>query len=578
MKHKFLKNKNIILLGVLYSLIIFIFTSILYNSIPMPTILNDEFGYWSTGAFLNNEDWTGLTAYCQYYSYGYGIFLAILIAAFKTPLMIYRSALFLNSIMLVISMILGYKILNELKINLSKNMLMCISFVSILFSSYIFNSQIAWAECLLLFLYVLLTYLIVLIDKQVTFTRIILICIVTMYLYIVHQRSLGVLCTVLFIVILMTILKKMRFTYLITFLACLLLCFIAHSLIKEYFQNNLWISTDELIKNGNDYSGQVSKLSTLFSFTGIIYFVLGILGRISYLGISTLGLFYYGFYKIVVDSLFNGLSIFNGKHKNNEKFSIISIFLLLSFLSTVFIAIVFILIPGRIDNLIYGRYFEWIIYPILLISLGKIIENKNKFRLIFIFILVIFSTSIITYSVLVKLDLNSFVGSCSIGLISYYWYNRNYVFIIIACLITSIISYYIFVLIQSKKIFFKYLGLVFILLYWCIIGYNAIDIEFSVNVDRKEAVMNITESINKNELENKNIKYLNEDIFDTLTLVSNIQFLNPQRKIEVIEKNDLNNGLEDVILLVSSDSENIDILNSRYMMIYQDTEIVAFTN
>lgn len=578
MKHKFIENKNIILLGILYSLIIFILTTILYNSIPMPTILNDEFGYWSTGAFLNNEDWTGLTAYCQYYSYGYGLFLAILIAIFKTPLMIYRSALVLNSLMLVISMFLGYKILNELKINLSKYMLMCISFVSILFSSFIFNSQIAWAECLLLLLYVILTYLIILIDKKVTYTRIILICIVTMYLYVVHQRSLGVLCTVLFLIFLITILKKIRFSYLLTFIVCLLLCFIAHSIIKDYFQNNLWISTNELIKNGNDYSGQVSKISTLFSLTGIIYFVLGILGRISYLGISTLGLFYYGFYVIVKDSFSNVVSILKDKLKSNENFSIISLFLLFSFLTTVFIAIVFILIPGRIDNLIYGRYFEWIIYPILLIGIGKIIESKDKFKFIFAFILIIFFTSIITYGVMVKLDLNSFVGSCSIGLISYFWSNRNYVFIILACLITSIITYYIFYLLQNKKIIFKYLGLSVILLYWCIIGYNAIDIEFSVNVDRKEAVMNITEKINQNELQMKNIKYLNEDIFDTLTLVSNIQFLNPERKIGVIEKSDLNKEMDNTILLVSSDSESMNSLNANYLMIYQDTEIVAFIN
>lgn len=572
MKNNILNNKNVFILGGIYGIIIIIFTNIIYNSIPLPTILNDEFGYWSTGAYLNGQDWTGLTAYCQYYSYGYGVILAVLIAIFREPLVIYKAALVLNSVMLVFSMFLGYGILNKLKIDLSENMKLSVAFVTILFSSNIFNAQIAWAECFLLLLFTLLTYCILALEQKPTYYKVITISFVTVYLYIIHQRALGLILTVVFIILLMTLFKIINWKYLLVFVVTLVLLLIGHGIIKDYFQNNLWVTTDEFIKSGNDYSGQVGKLQTLFTVSGFGYFILGILGRVAYIGISTLGIFYYGFF-ILIRKCFEMFQALFTKTKNRIN-SVFPLYLLLSFATTISIAIIFILIPGRIDNIIYGRYFEWILYPVLLYSLAKIIEKKNAFKSIFIYILLTFTTSLVAFSVMNVLNLGSFVGSCSIGLISYYWVNRSYGFIIFAALLTCLLACYVYKLLQGNqwKIF---LGLGILLFYWGSVGINAVNIELGVNVERKESVVNLTDMVLKENLDYE-IKYLNENIFDTLTLISNVQFLNSNRKIEFVNMAGMEKLDGDIILLVSAESENIDLMNEQYKLVYHDKQLAAF--
>ena len=47
-------------------------------NIYQPTLLDDEYCYWSIAAYLNNKDWSSVTSWCSYYSYGYSFILFII--------------------------------------------------------------------------------------------------------------------------------------------------------------------------------------------------------------------------------------------------------------------------------------------------------------------------------------------------------------------------------------------------------------------------------------------------------------------------------------------------------------------
>ena len=58
-----------------------------------------------------------------------------------------------------------------------------------------------------------------------------------------------------------------------------------HSLIKDYIQINLYLSSDKI--GINNFSGQVFKLKNLLTFEGLINFIKILIGHMFYLGSSS---------------------------------------------------------------------------------------------------------------------------------------------------------------------------------------------------------------------------------------------------------------------------------------------------
>ena len=82
-----------------------IFVLVIYNisELKQICVIDDEFGYWGTSAYLSGYDWTGLSGTSPYYGYGMSFIHMWLFKMFDNSVTMYRAAIVLNGIMLVIS-------------------------------------------------------------------------------------------------------------------------------------------------------------------------------------------------------------------------------------------------------------------------------------------------------------------------------------------------------------------------------------------------------------------------------------------------------------------------------------------
>ena len=78
------------------------------RELVLPSILNDEFGYWANAAHIFGYDWSGVVSMSPYYSYGYSLFLFPLFLL-KDPSLSYQCGLLLNVIFYIVSYLISFR-------------------------------------------------------------------------------------------------------------------------------------------------------------------------------------------------------------------------------------------------------------------------------------------------------------------------------------------------------------------------------------------------------------------------------------------------------------------------------------
>ena len=87
----------IVLLGISL-LLIYLFKIDSLNTI---CVIGDEFGYWASGAYFAGLDWGDVACFNPYYSYGYGLWLSLIIKFFDDSILAYKVAIILNCFFIV---------------------------------------------------------------------------------------------------------------------------------------------------------------------------------------------------------------------------------------------------------------------------------------------------------------------------------------------------------------------------------------------------------------------------------------------------------------------------------------------
>ncbi|MDE7089385.1 MAG: hypothetical protein K2O54_04635, partial [Prevotella sp.] len=180
-------NRRILGLYFVFGLIIcgLVLKNIRYlNSI---TIISDEFGYWYAGSIFAGLDWREVAYLNPYYGFGYGFLLCPLFWLFEDAILMYRVAIGYNAVFMIMSFILGVKVMDKLDFDLQKEWKLFISFTVTVYSNLVFQSQTTQVECLLNCLFWLTLYCFVNIVQRQRYRDYICMALVCGYMYAVHM-------------------------------------------------------------------------------------------------------------------------------------------------------------------------------------------------------------------------------------------------------------------------------------------------------------------------------------------------------------------------------------------------------
>lgn len=345
------------------------------DSLYAPWVNNDETGYWGAAAYFAGYDWSDILQYSDYYSFGYGIILAPLFLILKTPVLLYRGVIIINVLFVVLVYIIAYKIIRMLYDSIESYTASLIALMSTLTSGTILQAETAWAETtILLFTWLIFfTFLKYLFSKR----RVYLVCfaLCNAYIYMVHQRMIGILIASLLVLVICLSQKKISLKNF--FLVCIIIILgvIVASIVKDGLQYILWnkgdLESNLNTVNVNDYSGQMEKIRKIFSSgANFLLFCKLALGKIFY--------FVYASYFMFPFVIF---CVINKIVSKKWEFSISHIFLIFVFLSAILmlgITSAFMYPAGRNDTIIYGRYAETIVGPCFLVGICTLLTTFNR--------------------------------------------------------------------------------------------------------------------------------------------------------------------------------------------------------
>lgn len=516
---------------------IFLYNIRFITKIEMPSIIVDEIGYLASGAFFRGWDWGDvMSSYSSYYSYGYGAFISFVFMIFgENMYLAYKALIIINALSVAISFLLANAIFSWFN---TKNVLrIAICFLISFLPSVLHHVQFAWAETPLFLFFWIVSFLVF---KYLNNHKIIYLFLSTIFLvslYYIHQRALGVVISFAVLIVVLSVNGVVKKKEAIFIILSILALMILGSFVKTLVSNIVFLTakadllgtTDKY--SVNSYSGQVEKILAIVSIEGIEKLFVSVLGKITYLGLES---FLLGFEGLIC--CFYACKQCMKKSIARGKDYLIA-FWGVSFLATLMIAAIFHIHPVRIDVMLYGRYTDWLIAPIIAIG---ILNNRDGWKKrIFIYFLLEAVCLICVNLFIRRYKLYSNFATCSpitfwfrnvMCNCELYWVSFMFALLIFA-------SFILFYLFKQKKEVLKYSGMILILMAWCFLANQALG--YDIHMGLKNECKEIAEYV----LSEDNPVYY---VFNEKgsMYITNIQYLLGGKKINVIDKDYDVNSLE----------------------------------
>lgn len=562
------KGAHRIILAV-FIIVIFILSYIFIEDNLCISILGDEFGYWSAAAFFLNKPWQSLTATNSYYGWGYGLILTPVLYIFnRTPTIMYHAAIFLNAIFLCLILVISYKCTLRLSIGKNKILSAFIAGCVTLFPSNFFSVYNTMPEILLQLLYWIMVWCVLLIteDNNIEHTnkrkfRLFLVLIaIAVYMSCVHQRTSGLIIDVIvFSICFWRSTKENKMMYFIKLLCAMILLLVISSGIKSFYMNWIYLNANHS-SNGdgilvNDFDSVVNGVS--FSYHSIRGIIISAIGKV--------------YYSCVSSALFGGAGgllcvMAVMRRKSNRK--LFYLFILLGWLQAVGIAAIWM--PGgfkdRTDILIYGRYIEYVLGPLIMVGLLGICEKSISYKEVFFLMVMQSIFTLVTSRYIAHDSINTNLGN--IFTIAGVFQNFSNVEAIFICNFLAILLFVIFFLIRNRKYVNK-LG--FILLF-------CLEIRIAANT-YQEVILPWTRSVS----DNVNVinVYKEERGTQSNLYIYNggiggkmIQFLTPNE--ECILVNEVDNIEKNNLIITRYNKEILNDITEQYEVLYQNKIVILW--
>jgi len=350
-------------------------------------VVTDEMGYLASAAFFAGYDWSGIIHRFGFYSYGFALILTPLMLIFEDPTMMLQAGIVANAIFASLVFPLAYAFGKHIAPSTNRLVLIVCSLCVTLFHANIANTRILWAETLLVFLFWLICFCFVKMNKNSKTSVFILAGILLGYTFVVHQRTLAIVIAGIAVICLMKIANKITLKQFLIVICILGAIIATHELyMKPLLQSEIWVRGDDgivLYQNmgaqsliGNDFERVFERSTRILSISGILYLLRTFVGQIYAFGVTTflLGFIGVGFIsRKIITNVRDSV-----KDKNKPDILLYTyMFILLSFMLALAVSTVFMATPTRLDGVFYERYIYNLIGPIMLIALLKLFSMRT---------------------------------------------------------------------------------------------------------------------------------------------------------------------------------------------------------
>ncbi len=345
----------------------------------MIKIVGDEYGYWAAGAYLSGLDWTELTSHNSYFSYGYSLFLALILKLNLSSISSYQLAIVLNAFFLCGIYVIVFKLVQRILSNkeYTKMFCMCVALPVTLYTGNLYYTQFTVTEVLLSFIYWLIIYLAYELLYHPTFLKNIFFIFLAIYSFSVHQRAIGICVTCACFWIYVAHRNRKKALFWLGSIAFGILLLAAVFFVKGMYQSAYFTDSSNIHLTNNDFAGQIGKVQYLFTISGLWMFIKAYVGKIFYACSSTyllVGVAVLLTIKKLIISFIN----YKKTRKNIDNLLILSTFIVCNTLIMISVGSLFMInYYGRIDLLIYGRYFEFTLSPLIMLGLIYIFCNSK---------------------------------------------------------------------------------------------------------------------------------------------------------------------------------------------------------
>ncbi len=311
----------------------------------------DEFGYWENVARMLGLDWSGSTFMQSYYAKGYSMLLYPLAKMFSSTLSMYKGAVVINAVLFGLQGIVLLEYLGELMPDFGDNngrglRLYIIAATGVFYPAHFVYMNYTIAETLVCLLVTVVFWMLAQYENNGKVIPAMIAVISAAFLLFTHFRTIGVLISVLLIIPVIWQKKQNRKPILtdrrgLIALVVLTVCVILIAVSP--------------LRSGIKYlDDQLNRLQKIITIEGALDIIMGIIGKLFYISVSTFGLFF--------------LCVRRIWRKRREWLGGVSF--AVAVMISIMISAVFFVGGKGIDYLVYGRYTE--IFAPIIVCIGLV--------------------------------------------------------------------------------------------------------------------------------------------------------------------------------------------------------------
>lgn len=581
----------------------------------------DEFGYFGVAASFAGWDWGDVLATSDYYSFGYSFLLVpfMLLARLGIPMaLIYKAVILLNGCFLVGVFALVMHVQREIFPDFPDQLQSAAALMMALYIANAVQSNTAGVEMCLRFLFwAILSTLISFVKKPGIGNSTLLIGL-SIYIFTVHMRAIGVSIAVAGVLVLYVIshIKAINKKLLIYMIGLIVVGILAFGGMKRYITSEVYVNkyekskqeiTDESVELGaqvekisssnvNDLQANIGGAAELLTRNGIKDLILSFCGKLFYAFSATILLGAVGF-MVAIRKIWEVI-INKVKRRNETPWGTLQwyvFFSLFALCNSLGVSAIFKCMPFyregalylcQVETIVFGRYADFALGGVMVLGIYGLYHCKEYFFQIIISIMCFLGLSWI-----VQYQFDAMIVNLANDKIADFRINQtpwcyilsngdiNYFAYYVAVVSLSIFTILLFLSFYSKRKFNLFaVGMLAVCIMW-----GAMEVKYSDEYNqsksyRDEQIKTVWNWIEMTD-SNTDIYYIANNYGDGGSDVKILQWMLGERSIHVRTLEDTDK-IDDtnVIVLCGSNSKKIsEYLDAQRMLIFDSEAMRVYT-